>query len=155
PKQLLPLLGGDPLILQTVQRVLPLTGMDRVLVASGRHLAEPTAAVLPGLPPANLLVEPVARNTAPCIASAAARVAATDPDAGMMVLPSAHHIADVEGFRETLTAAVASAAGGAITTIGIRPTHPETGYGYIELDEGGSAQRLVPLPVRRFVEKPD
>ena len=68
PKQLLPLLGRDPLLLETVRRVLPLTGMDRVLVASGRHLAEPTAAVLPELPPANLLVEPVARNTAPCIA---------------------------------------------------------------------------------------
>src|SRR4051812_27938536 len=76
PKQLLPLLGGDPLILETARRVLPLcsgdasaahAGWARVLIASGLHLAEPTAAILPDLPRENLLVEPIPRNTAPCI----------------------------------------------------------------------------------------
>jgi mannose-1-phosphate guanylyltransferase len=154
PKQLLPLLGADPLILETVRRVLPLVGgLDRVLVASGRHLAGPTAAILADLPPANLLVEPTPRNTAPAIGWAAARVARTDPGAVLMVLPSDHHIADVAGFRAVLAAAVTSAAGGVITTIGIHPTHPETGYGYIELD--GDPAGTVPVPVRRFVEKPD
>src|SRR5580704_10715016 len=82
PKQLLPLLGEDPLILDTVRRVLPLVGgLDRVLVASGRHLAEPTAGILAGLPPENLLVEPTPRNTAPAIGWAAARVASADPTA--------------------------------------------------------------------------
>ncbi len=157
PKQLLPLLGGDPLLLETVRRVLPLAGgAARVLIASGRHLAEPTAAILADLPAENLLVEPAPRNTAPCIGWAAARVARIDPAAVLMVLPSDHHIRDVEGFRAVLTAAVASASRGVITTIGIRPTHPETGYGYIELDAAVPADGPpAPLPVRRFVEKPD
>jgi mannose-1-phosphate guanylyltransferase len=156
PKQLLPLLGGEPLLVETVRRILPLAGgFERVLVASGRHLAVSTAAALGELPRENLLIEPVPRNTAPCIAWAAARVARADPDAVLMVLPSDHHITDVEGFRAVLAAAVTSAAGGTITTVGIRPTHPETGYGYIELAEGASLAGLAPLPVRRFVEKPD
>jgi mannose-1-phosphate guanylyltransferase len=156
PKQLLPLLGDKPLILETVERVLPLLGPDRmkrVLVASGRHLASPTAAILRELPSANLLVEPVPRNTAPCIAWAAARVFRADPDAVLMVLPSDHHIVDVPRFHEVLSAAVASAARGAITTVGIHPERPETGYGYIELTTTPSG--LTPLPVHRFVEKPD
>ena len=156
PKQLLPLLGEDPLLLETARRVLPLCeGWDRVLIGSGRHLAAPTAALLPALPAANLLVEPVPRNTAPCIGWAAARVARMDPDAVVMVLPSDHHIVDVEGFRETLRRAVATAATGVITTIGIRPTHPETGYGYIEVDVGAAPPAPGALAVRRFVEKPD
>src|SRR6185312_13066989 len=108
PKQLLPLLGGKPLILETVERVLPLLGgggMSRVLVASGKHLAAPTAAILRDLPPANLLFEPVPRNTAPCIAWAAARVFRAAPDAVLMVLPSDHHIVDVPRFRAVLEAA--------------------------------------------------
>ena len=146
PKQLLPLLGGDPLIAETVRRVLPIAGsLDRVLVASGRHLAETTAAALPDLPRENLLVEPTPRNTAPAIGWAAARVARADPAAVLMVLPSDHHIADVEGFRAVLAAAVASAARGVITTVGIRPTHPETGYGYIELAEA-VAEGSAPSP---------
>jgi mannose-1-phosphate guanylyltransferase len=155
PKQLLPLLGGDPLLMETVRRVLPLTGgVDRVLVASGRHLAAPTAAVLADVPRQNLLIEPTPRNTAPAIGWAAARVARVDPGAVVMVLPSDHHIADVEGFRAVLAAAIASAARGVVTTIGIRPTYPETGYGYIELDEA-APRSIAPLAVRRFVEKPD
>ena len=156
PKQLLPLLGEDPLLLETARRVLPLCeGWDRILIGSGRHLAAPTAALLHELPAANLLVEPVPRNTAPCIGWAAARVARLDPDAVVMVLPSDHHIVDVERFRATLRLAVATAATGVITTIGIRPTHPETGYGYIEVDATAAPPAPDALAVRRFVEKPD
>jgi mannose-1-phosphate guanylyltransferase len=158
PKQMLPLLGGDALLLETARRVLPLCGpgaeaWSRVLIASGAHLAEPTASLLPALSRENLLIEPVPRNTAPCIGWAAATVARRDPDAVLMVLPSDHHIADVERFRATLERAVASARRGVITTIGIRPTHPETGYGYIEID-GDAATSAGPLAVQRFVEKP-
>ena len=156
PKQLLPLLGGDALVLETARRVLPLTGgWERVLIGSGRHLAAPTAALLGELPAQNLLVEPVPRNTAPCIAWAAARVARLDPDAVVMVLPSDHHIVDLPRFREALELAVATAATGVITTIGIRPTHPETGYGYIEIDAEAAPHAPGALAVRRFVEKPD
>jgi mannose-1-phosphate guanylyltransferase len=124
-------------------------------VGTGRHLAEPTAAILPELPAASVLMEPVPRNTAPCIAWAAARVARIDPDAVLMVLPSDHHITDVAGFRATLEHAVASAATGVITTIGIRPTHPETGFGYIELSPDAPPPAPHAILARRFVEKPD
>lgn len=159
PKQLLPLAGDTPLLRQTVERVLPICAesaaspWDRVLVATGTHLAAATRALLPELPPHRLLLEPVPRNTAPCIAWAAAIVARVDPDAVLMVLPSDHHIADVDRFRATLRAAIASARTGVITTIGIRPTRPETGFGYIEIDgppQEGKAQRGL-----AFVEKPD
>lgn len=153
PKQLLPLSGPDPLLLQTVRRIAPLTGGESgILIATGKHLAEPTVAMLPGVPRANLLVEPAARNTAPCIGWAAHRVARTDPEAVLMVLPSDHHIGDEARFREVVALAVATAAGGVITTVGIRPTHAATGYGYIEVGderEGGARQVL------RFIEKPE
>ena len=159
PKQLLSLVGDEALLRATARRVLPLCdpaegqpAWDRVLVATGSHLLEATQALLPEIPPENFLVEPVPRNTAPCIGWAAARVAREDPDAVVAVLPSDHHVADVPGFREILRAAVDSAARGTITTVGIRPTHPETGFGYIETgaEIGGGA-----LGALRFVEKPD
>ncbi len=162
PKQLLPLVGDTPLVRQTVERVLPLLAegaggaagaWERVLIATGAHLAEATRAILPELAAHRLLLEPAARNTAPCIAWAAATIARTEPDAVLMVLPSDHHIVNVERFRATLRVAVASARGGVITTIGIQPTRPETGFGYIEVEGAildGNAQRGL-----KFVEKPD
>ncbi|WP_437724430.1 mannose-1-phosphate guanylyltransferase [Sorangium sp. So ce861] len=166
PKQLLPLLGGEPLITATARRVLPLcggagsAGWERIWIATGQHLVAPTRAALPGVSERRLLVEPAPRNTAPCIGWAAATIAREDPEAVVVVLPSDHHIADVPRFLEVLEAAVASARGGAITTIGIRPTHPETGFGYIEADGAGSAAPAAPgapatpRRVLRFVEKP-
>jgi mannose-1-phosphate guanylyltransferase len=99
-----------------------------------------------------VLVEPVARNTAAPIAWASATIARQDPDAIVAVLPADHHIGDEDGFRRILARALDAAAGGRLTTIGIVPTRPETGYGYIEvgatISEGVNA-------VARFVEKPD
>ncbi|KYF94083.1 mannose-6-phosphate isomerase [Sorangium cellulosum] len=163
PKQLLPLLGGEPLITATARRVLPLcggAGWERIWIATGQHLLSPTRAALPDVSERRLLVEPAPRNTAPCIGWAAATIAREDPEAVVVVLPSDHHIADVPRFLEVLEAAVASARGGAITTIGIRPTHPETGFGYIEADgadgagSAAPAAPAVPRRVLRFVEKP-
>ncbi|KYF71158.1 mannose-1-phosphate guanylyltransferase [Sorangium cellulosum] len=160
PKQLLPLLGGEPLITATARRVLPLcarggsAGWERIWIATGEHLVSPTRAALPDVSERRLLVEPAPRNTAPCIGWAAATIARDDPDAVVVVLPSDHHIADVPRFLEVLEAAVASASGGAITTIGIRPTHPETGFGYIEAEEAPGAASAAPRKVLRFVEKP-
>ena len=154
PKQLLPLTGGAPMILETVRRVLPLVGgWADVFVAGGRLVEDETRRTLPELPAENLLVEPCARNTAPCIAWATAVVARQSADDIVIVLPSDHHVADVDAFRRCLAAAVESARAGVITTIGIRPTRPETGFGYLEIagDGSGDAAR----PVQRFVEKPD
>lgn len=163
PKQLLPLTGRGPLLAETIRRVLPLTGggrgWDNVLIATGAHLVAPTLAAVPELTPKNLLVEPVPRNTAPCIGWAAAVVARTDPDAVVVVLPSDHHIVDEARFAEVLAAAIRSAESGVVTTIGIQPTHPETGYGYIEITDdavlSGRGAPPAPSPVKRFVEKPD
>ncbi len=153
PKQLLPLVGSSALITQTAERVLPLVGWERLLVATGKHLVEQTAELLTELLAGNMLVEPAPRNTAPCIGWAAFRVARTDPDGVLLVLPSDHHVQDLEGFGDALAEAVRSAASGMITTIGIRPTHAETGYGYIELAEEAAGSEA--LPALRFVEKPD
>ena len=88
---------------------------------------------LPEIPAENILIEPVGRNTAPCIGLAALHIQKRDPDAVMLVLPSDHRIGDEEAFRRVLAAAVIVASERrSLITIGIRPTGPETGYGYIE-----------------------
>jgi mannose-1-phosphate guanylyltransferase len=153
PKQLLPLAGPEPLIRQCALRLLPLCGWDRIYVSTGAHLVEPTLAVLPEVARERLLVEPVGRNTAPCIGWAAAAIARHDPEAVVMALPSDPHVGEPAAFRAALELAVASARSGIITTVGIQPTHPEIGYGYIEGGEPGSLGGV--RRVRRFVEKPD
>jgi mannose-1-phosphate guanylyltransferase len=151
PKQLLSLAGDVSLLRQTVDRIVPLCGVDNVRIATGAHLAEATLELLPELSRSQLLIEPVPRNTAPCLAWAAATVARSDPQAVIMALPSDPHIGDEKRFRETLQLAIDKARSGVITTIGITPTHPETGYGYIEAKAGEGDV----CDVARFVEKPD
>ena len=154
PKQLLPLApdAAESLLAQTQRRLRALAPPERFLVATGAHLIEATRAALPELPPEAFLAEPVARNTAACIGLATSRIARAAPEATVAVLPSDHHIAAPEAFRECLRTAERSAATGVITTIGIRPTRPETGYGYIEL---GEATPEGWVRAKRFVEKPE
>src|ERR1700754_1456878 len=137
PKQLLPLAGTDneTLLAATVRRLKPLVSEDRIVVVTGEHLAEATARAVSGVPAAQILREPAPRNTAPCIAWANATVSRLDADAVVMVLPSDHFIGDEPGFQKVLTAAIASAERGHLTTVGIVPTRPETGYGYIEVGD--------------------
>jgi len=154
PKQLLHLAGGadnESLLAATVRRLAPLVTPDRVYIATGAHLIESTARAVPNVPRAQILAEPVPRNTAPCIGWAAATIARRDPDALIAVLPSDHFIVDEPGFRATLARALEGAREGAISTIGIVPTRPETGYGYIEV---GGALGPGLSAVARFVEKP-
>ena len=154
PKQLLPLAGSsdEPLLAATVRRILPICPKERVIVATGRHLVEASREVLPELPAENFLAEPLARNTAACIGWAAATLRRRDPEATLMVLPSDHFVRDEEAFRSVLLRAVKAAEAGYIVTVGLEPTRPETGYGYIErgerIDEGV-------FNVLRFIEKPD
>lgn len=155
PKQLLPLVSSDPMLVETARRVDAITGADHVMIATGAHLAEPTRALFHGMPREHVLIEPVPRNTAPCIGWAAARVARRDPEAVLIVLPSDHHIADVPRYHAVLREAIASAERGLITTIGIKPTHPETGYGYIELQGGADLSTPKAQRAIRFIEKPD
>ncbi len=151
PKQLLALARPDETLLaSTVRRVRDVT--DRVLVVTSARLAEATRAALPDLDPASVLAEPVGRNTAPCIGWAATRVAREDPDGVCVVLPADHHIGDEAGYRAVLARAIAAAQDGGIVTVGIRPSRPETGYGYIEM---GEARADGVFDARRFVEKPN
>jgi mannose-1-phosphate guanylyltransferase len=112
--------------------------------------------LVPAIPAAQVLVEPVARNTAPAIGLAALHVAAKDPKGVLVVLPSDHHIADPAEFRATLASAAQLAAEGLLVTIGITPTRPDTGYGYIHLGAPlGERKKHTAHKVQRFVEKPD
>jgi mannose-1-phosphate guanylyltransferase len=154
PKQLLPLAGreDESLIAATVRRLHPLVSPDRVWIATGGRIADATAAVLPDVPRAHILVEPAARNTAPAIGWASATIARADADALVCVFPADHFIGDEPGFRDVLARAIAAAEAGWIATIGIVPTRPETGYGYIEVGDPVSDGVKA---VARFVEKPD
>jgi mannose-1-phosphate guanylyltransferase len=154
PKQLLPLAGraDEALIAATVRRIEPLVPPERVWIATGAALVEATAAVLPRVPRAHLLAEPVARNTAPCIGWAAATIARQDPEAIVAVLPADHFIADEPGFLAVLERAVRAAEDGWLATIGIVPTRPETGYGYIEVGQPVAEGTHAAV---RFIEKPD
>ncbi|MDB4994291.1 MAG: Mannose-phosphate guanylyltransferase [Myxococcaceae bacterium] len=157
PKQLLAL-GGNPeesLLAATVRRLDPLIVAENVFIATGTRLLDGTAREVPRVPRAQILAEPVARNTAPCIGWATATIARRDPEALIAVLPSDHFIVDEAGFRSTIERALEGARAGYLTTIGVVPTRPDTGYGYIEVGAPIGAASQDMFAVERFVEKPD
>jgi mannose-1-phosphate guanylyltransferase len=138
---------------KTVERVLPLKP-KRILVITSHLQAEETERQLLRFRkvPINVIAEPIGRNTAPAIGLAAAIIAAHDPTGIMVVLPADHFIKDEEALRDTLIHAGHAAKNGYLVTLGIMPSRPETGYGYIEADM--DLRGVGPFPVRRFVEKP-
>jgi mannose-1-phosphate guanylyltransferase len=152
PKQFLALATDRPLIVETVSRLAGLATPGRTYVVCGPLHVRAVRRLLPRLPGANVLVEPIARNTAPAIGLATLQVQARDPDGVLAVLPSDHHVANVPGFQAVVRRAAEVAQSGALVTIGIKPTRPETGYGYVQVGKpiDGGASR-----VRAFVEKPD
>lgn len=133
PKHLLDITGNRTIIQETVSRISSLIPPDRTLIITGAAHADELRRQLPEIPAENILVEPVGRNTAPCIGLAAIHIRRRAGDAVMAVLPSDHVIADDRVFLDTLAAAAEAAEReDALVTIGIKPTGPETGYGYIE-----------------------
>ncbi len=116
-------------------------------------VTEQLAAV--GIDPASILIEPAGRNTAPAVLAAALWLQKTDPDGLMLVAPSDHVVPDAAAFRAAVEAGVPAAKAGQLVTFGIRPTHAETGYGYLELREDPGAFPARPMALSRFVEKPD
>lgn len=153
PKQFHALIGERSLLLTTVQRVAGRAGGAQFLppiVVTGETHADIVRGQLDGVPLGRLVLEPVGRSTAPCAVVAAEMAKTSDPDALILLLPSDHFIADPEGFRQAVAQAAPSAVNGRLVTFGVKPTRPETGYGYI-LAEGEADVR----PVIRFVEKPD
>lgn len=157
PKQLLPLMGGHSLLATTVERLLPLVPAERIWVVTVAEVAAAVRRELPGLPPENVLVEPVGRDTAACVGWMSWRAARLHPDTRMLVVPSDHVIPDGDAFRCALAVAarVAGERSG-LVTLGIRPTRPETAFGYLEFGETvGKLEGLAVHRVVRFVEKPD
>lgn len=156
PKQFLPLTGDAPLLRLTLDRVGPLAPPERSYVVCGPVHAPAVRKMLPELPAANVLVEPIARNTAPAVGLAAAVVARQDPKGILVILPSDQHVRDSVGFRKALSTAAKAAAKGALVTIGIKPGHPETGFGYVQRGKPLADRSLAGVhAVKRFVEKPD
>jgi mannose-1-phosphate guanylyltransferase len=152
-KQLLALDGKHTMIQQTVARLAPLASPKSFWIVTNGDLRPVILQQLPRLSARQILAEPAGRNTAPAIGLAAYLLLRQDPDAVLGLFPSDHVITDERTFRETLTNGVAIAAGGEnIVVLGVRPTRPETGYGYIEV---GAPAHSQALRVRRFTEKPD
>jgi mannose-1-phosphate guanylyltransferase len=153
PKQFLAVGGEDSLLRLTGKRLLPLSGPDRTwIVTNAAHVAL-AAEHLPEVPRERIVGEPVGRNTAPCIALAAALVLREDPDGVLLVAPADHWIGDEEEFRRAAEVAARTAdEERALVTFGIRPTSPDTGYGYIE---AGKAVSSEVFRVAHFREKPD
>jgi mannose-1-phosphate guanylyltransferase len=152
-KQLLALDGKQTMIQQTVGRLLPLASSKKFWIITNADLQTAIAKQLPKLAKAQILAEPVGRNTAPAIGLAAFLLMREDPQAVIGLFPSDHVIADEKRYRETLERGIEIAAAGAnIVVLGVRPNRAETGYGYIEA--GGLFQGDA-LRVRRFTEKPN
>ncbi len=157
PKQFLPIAGRKPMIVETVDRVRPLVPMERILMVADAAQTRSLRRLFPGMTAANFVVEPLARNTAPSLMLATARVWLDNPEAVVAVLPADQLIREPEKFLVKLGAAAAfAAADPSIVTFGIRPTYPATGYGYIHFSKNHPRRmgRQVFYPARAFREKP-
>jgi mannose-1-phosphate guanylyltransferase len=155
PKQLLALEGDRSLLQQTFDRLQPLVAPEAVWVCTTETLAEAVREQLPEVPPEQVLVEPVGRNTAPAIAWSVRTMPEAARQGVVAVLPADHRFGDPAGFRRVLAeAAEVALAEARILTLGVQPHRPETGYGYLELGEALPAWSGVRRVVR-FREKPD
>jgi len=152
PKQMLRIGGEETLIEQTIGRVTPLIPSDRIFIVTNKRHAEQIQFQVPGIGKGNFIIEPEAKNTAAAIGLAAVIIHRKDPEATMCVLAADHLIKERDRFLETLKDAFRAAEDGYLITIGIKPTRPETGYGYIEV---GNAVAHGVFSAKGFVEKPD
>ena len=156
PKQFLPLPNGRSMIQESLARIEPLVSPDHAWVVTGRSMAGLVHEHLPALPVSHILGEPIGRNTSAAIAWAAATIAREDAQAIMIVVTADHVIRNIEAFNQALRLASKLAEQGALVTLGIKPTAPETGFGYIRyaepLAEGFDHQAFRG---ERFVEKPN
>jgi mannose-1-phosphate guanylyltransferase len=157
PKQFLPIAGDESLLSQTWERVQGFVPPERTLVVTTADQVDEVRKALPELPPLNLLVEPEARSTGPCVALAAFEVRRRAPDSVQVVLPADHVIRPRESFQRTLRAAAREAnQSGALIVCGIQPSFPATGFGYVQVGEiVRQVEGQAVYRVQRFVEKPD
>ena len=160
PKQLLDLFGTGTLLEQTIQRLVGLVPFENILILTNDLQVDAVRALATMLPPENIFAEPAKRDTAPAVALGIGLVAARNPDAVMMVLPSDQLIQDTAGYQAVMRDALTTAEkSNGLVTIGIRPTWACPSYGYIERGEHASIDDLhvenPAVEVKRFREKPD
>lgn len=157
PKPFLKLIGEKTMIQLTVERARRIVPAERIIIVIGASHLPIARSQLPELPGENFIVEPLGRDTAPCIGYTAVILRERDPLATMVVLPADHFVPDWDEFAKTIRCGIHFAAqGDYFVTIGILPTRPETGYGYIRATEVfGSWEGMECLRAERFVEKPD
>jgi mannose-1-phosphate guanylyltransferase len=156
-KQVLALDGEETMIQQTLSRLLPVADASDVFVVTNHWLDKTILEQMPSLDPEHVLSEPVARNTAPACALTAFLLERAQPETVIGIFPSDHVVSNGERFAEVLSAGIALAAAGEnIVVLGVPPTRPETGYGYIEKGQETAGFEGVPaFRVKRFREKPD
>ena len=155
-KQFLDLTGGGPMIRETLTRLFPVIPPERVWVVAGRKDARHLSPASLGIPKSNILLEPEGRNTAPAVAFAAASIARKDADAVILAAPADHAIGNLRAFRAVIRKGLRLAREtGRFVTLGIPPTHPATGYGYIERGKPFPGRVKGAYEVARFTEKPD
>lgn len=158
PKQFLTFFEDKTLLQTTIDRIRPIIPPERILVSTNADYVDLVKDQIPDLPDENIIGEPVARNTAPCIGFAAALLHHRDPDSTMIVLPSDHYIRNEDSFLHDLETCVRlTEKEGRLVTIGITPTRPETGYGYIQYNDEQQVllDDAIAYPVKTFAEKPD
>lgn len=154
PKQFLPVVSGESLLTETIERGLALSESTRVMAITNEDHRFVVAAHLQALTPAQvagIILEPVGRNTAPAIALAALSACETNPQELMLVMPSDHVLKETDAFRDTVNQGAKAAADGKLVTFGVVPASPHTGYGYIRSGENHGDYS----DVAAFVEKPD
>ncbi len=160
PKQFLDILGvGRTFLQQTFDRFTKICKTENIFIVTGDTYAALVKQQLPELPDNNILTEPLRRNTAPCIAYACYKIKSVNPNANIVVSPADHYIGDERGFVETINRGLQfTQFSSALLTIGIVPTRPETGYGYIQIDSHSEDNPLAiheVTKVKLFTEKPD
>ncbi|MDH7515164.1 MAG: mannose-1-phosphate guanylyltransferase [Bacteroidota bacterium] len=159
PKQLLEIVGEGTMIQNTVARLHPLIPPENVLIVTNSAQVGEIQRQLAHIPPENVLVEPSGKNTAPAITYAAEVLRHRAGNVVMVVVPADHIVRDVPAFQDVLRRAVRTAVRSrGLVTVGIRPTRPETGYGYIQYDDRSVPETLRALgafPVKTFAEKPN
>lgn len=157
PKQFLSLVSARPMLVESVERLNGLVPPENILVQTNARHEELARRLLPQIPPDNVVGEPVGRDTAPAIALATGIIGRRNEDAVYCMLTADHVIGKLEVFRRTLKAAAQLAAQQEVLiTIGVKPTEPSTGYGYIEAGESfAESEGICFFRARRFVEKPD
>lgn len=157
PKQFLDILGlGKTLLQMTFERLEKIAPKDQIYIVTNANYAGIVAEQLPQISPSQILTEPRRKNTAPCIAYAASKIYALNPEAVLTIAPSDHLILKEDKFVENLEIAIKQAAANdRLMTLGIKPTRPDTGYGYIEFEDGGDLIGGQIKEVKHFREKPD